>query len=78
MSGNPPKTTTLKTSTFGSILNNVPKLWGAENFCGWEFALGIAMKHIGCYDATAGVMKKPSDLTDLADWEAHVANGLTV
>jgi hypothetical protein len=77
MSGNPPGTTTLKTPTFGSILNNVPKLRGAKNFRDWEFALGIAMKHVGCYDATAGVTKKPLDSTDLADWKAHMANRLT-
>jgi hypothetical protein len=77
MSGNPSEMTTLKTLTFGSILNNVLKLQGTKNFRDWEFALGITMKHIGCYDTTAGVTKKPLDLTDLADWEARVANGLT-
>jgi hypothetical protein len=73
-----PTTLAMKTSTFSSILNNIPKLWGVKNFCNWEFALGIAIKHIGCYNAIASVMKKPLDLTNLADWEARVANGLTV
>jgi hypothetical protein len=77
----PPGTTSTtsgpKTSTFGSILANVPKLRGAENFRDWEFALGIAMKHVGCYDATAGVTKKPTDSVDLVEWEARTANGLT-
>jgi hypothetical protein len=77
----PPRTTSTtsgpNTSTFGSILANVPKLCGTENFRNWEFALGIVMKHIGCYDATAGVMKKPTDLVDLVEWEAHTVNGLT-
>ena len=67
--------------TFENLLYGMPKLHNADTFCNWEFALSIAMKHVGCYDMMAGVVTRPdldeADKDELADYNAKVADGLT-
>ncbi|KAF5320477.1 hypothetical protein D9611_010695 [Ephemerocybe angulata] len=60
-------------STITTILNG-------DNYHDWKFAVGMILKHRGCFDVVTGIETQPSssDATGLAAWKKKADDGLTV
>lgn len=70
------------TSGLGSVIAGVVRLDGPSTWSNWDFALGIALRHLGAYETTVGLKTKPdpgagATKADIAAWEKEAKDGLT-